>query len=70
MKRAFIAVSIVFLSSCSGEDREQRLYGPDAYKIAGDTVPWANAPYDGNRMAWDHQMEKRARNQNEYRRIR
>jgi hypothetical protein len=68
--KLFFFLSIVLLSSCSGEDREQRIYGPNAYKIAGDTVPWANEPYNGNQMAWDHQMEKRARHQNEYQRIR
>ena len=67
----FLAVSLAFLLvACTGEDRETRLYGPDAHKIAGDTAPWANERFDNDQLAWDHQMDKRARLQNEYTRIR
>ncbi|HEX5477185.1 MAG TPA: hypothetical protein VFX09_04955 [Burkholderiales bacterium] len=59
-----------FLAACGDEDRDTRLYGPDAAKVAGDTAPWSNAPFHGNQLAWDHQQEKRARLQNEYTRIR
>lgn len=70
MKVFFISLGILSLAACTGEDRETRLYGPNAHKIAGDTAPWQNERFEGNQLAWDHQMEKRARLQNEYTRIR
>ena len=67
---AALACAVLLLAACSGENREARLYGPNAYQIAGDTAPWKNATFQDDQQAWDHQMEKRARMQNEYQRIR
>jgi len=50
--------------------RQERLYGADAYRIAGDTAAWSNPPFNGDEGAWARDMDERARNQNEYRRIR
>jgi hypothetical protein len=60
----------MLLAGCSGEHREARLYGPQAAEHAGDTAPWTNPTFNGDPAAWDHQMDKRARLQNEYARIR
>ncbi|HEX6002448.1 MAG TPA: hypothetical protein VFZ14_00480 [Burkholderiales bacterium] len=61
---------VLLLAACSGEHREARLYGPQAAQHAGDTAPWQGPAFNGDSVAWDHQMDKRARLQNEYARIR
>lgn len=68
--KALCIAALLVLAGCSGENREARLYGPDAYRIAGDTAPWTAQRFAGDRLAWDHHMDKRARLQNEYTRIR
>ena len=70
MRFLVLSLAILLLPGCSGEDRETRLYGPNAHRIAGDTAPWANERFDGSEPAWTRQMESRARLQNEYARIR
>ena len=69
MKSIWILLAIALLSSCGEEHRETRLFGPDAVKIAGDTPPWSNQPFNGDQQAWTEQAEKRARLMNEYTRI-
>jgi len=72
MKIALFAAcaGAILLSGCGKENRETRLYGPDAAAIAGDNVPWKNERFQGDAVAWDQEMEQRARLQNEYTRIR
>jgi len=52
------------------EARQARLYGPDAYRIAGDTAAWSNSPFNGDAQAWRNEIDQRARQQNEYQRVR
>lgn len=61
-------LGLFLLGACSGEDRATRLYGPQAYATHGDTLPWANERFE-SKVAWEHQMNKRARLLNEYARI-
>lgn len=70
MKALLVSFAVLLLAACTGESRETRLYGDRAHEIAGDTAPWANEPFRGDQQGWDHEMEKRARLQNEYSRIR
>jgi hypothetical protein len=65
-------VLVLALAGCGEqqEARQERLYGPNAYRIAGDTAAWSNAPFNGDEGAWAQEMDQRARNQNEYLRIR
>ncbi len=74
MKRALacaaLVVAVLALAACGRENRETRVYGPNAYAIAGDTTPWSSPAFKGDELAWNHQEEKRARLQNEYLRIR
>jgi hypothetical protein len=65
-------VLVLALAGCGEqqEARQERLYGPNAYRIAGDTTAWSNAPFNGDEGAWAQEMDQRARNQNEYLRIR
>jgi predicted small lipoprotein YifL len=73
MKALCLLLLVAGLAGC-GEDkpseRDTRLYGPEAFKVAGDTAPWSNAPFNGDQKAWTEQEEKRARLMNEYSRIR
>ena len=73
MKALCLLLLIAALAGC-GEDkqtqRDARLYGPEAFKIAGDTAPWSNAPFNGDAQAWSEQVDNRARLMNEYSRIR
>ena len=50
--------------------RTTRLYGPNAARIAGDTTPWSNPPWNGDEHAWRLEIDNRARNLNEYKRTR
>ena len=70
MRAILIVLAAALLAGCGQDDRETRLYGPDAAKIAGYTPPWSGAPFNGNEQAWNEQTEKRARLMNEYTRIR
>jgi hypothetical protein len=70
MRLLLLCAGFLALAACSGEDRETRLYGPNAHRIAGDTAPWHGARFEGDERAWQHRMDHRARLQNEYARIR
>ena len=63
---------ICVLAGCGEhqEARQERLYGANAYRVAGDTTAWSNEPFNGDAGAWARDIDERARNQNEYRRIR
>ncbi|HYR34224.1 MAG TPA: hypothetical protein VEQ87_08055 [Burkholderiales bacterium] len=65
-------VLVLALAGCGEQQqtRQERLYGANAYRVAGDTTAWSNAPFNGDAGAWAHDIDERARNQNEYRRIR
>jgi len=65
-------VLVLALAGCGEhqEARQERLYGPNAYRVAGDTTAWSNPPFNGDAGAWARDIDERARNQNEYRRIR
>ena len=73
MKRySFVLVAVLVLAGCGErqEARQARLYGAEAHKVAGDTAAWSNSPFNGDRGAWEREMDARARLQNEYQRIR
>jgi hypothetical protein len=73
MKRLYLILGLVLaLAGCGEhqETRQARLYGPEAYRIAGDTTAWSNPPFNGDQQAWRQEMDQRARLQNEYQRIR
>ena len=72
MNRLCAFLCVLALAGC-GENivhRQERLYGPDAYRMAGDTVPWSNPPWNGDQAAWQRDIDNRARMLNEYRRTR
>ena len=72
MIRVCVFLCALALAGCGENmgERQARLYGPNAYKIAGDTVPWGNPPYDGDEHIWQIAIDQRARMQNDYLRLR
>jgi hypothetical protein len=73
MNRFYLLLVLVLaLAGCGEhqETRQARLFGPEAYRIAGDTTAWSNPPFNGDEQAWQHEIDDRARQQNEYQRIR
>ena len=67
-----LVLLVPLLAACGEhqEARQARLYGANAYKVAGDTTPWSNPPYSGDEMAWQQDIDARGKLQNEYQRIR
>jgi hypothetical protein len=72
MIRLCVFLCALALAGCGENlgERQTRLYGPNAYRIAGDTVPWSNPPYNGDEHTWQIAIDQRARMQNDYLRLR
>ena len=71
--RLAIAVGAgAFLLSVAGcGERPQVIeYKQGTYQGKPDTPPYSNAPWNGNKDAWDKALAQRAQNQNEYKRTR
>ena len=68
MKTIGLLLCVVVLAGCGEKhgQRTTRLYGHDAARIAGDTTPWSNPPWNGDEHAWRLDIDNRARNLNEY----
>jgi hypothetical protein len=59
----------VFLAGC-GERPQVVNYKQGSYQGKPDTPAYRGAPYNGDKTQWEHALEARAQNQNEYKRIR
>ena len=73
MKHALIALvtglSLAALAAC-GERPQVVTYKQGTYQGKPDTPPYQNAPFNGDKAAWDRAIAARAQNQNEYKRTR
>jgi hypothetical protein len=73
MKHALIALaaglSLAALAAC-GERPQVVTYKQGSYQGKPDTPPYQNAPFNGDKAAWDRAIAQRAQNQNEYKRTR
>ena len=74
MKRFAAALALtlplaLFLTGC-GERPQVIDYKQGSYQGKPDTPAYRGAPYNGDKTQWEHAMEARAQNQNEYKRIR
>jgi len=73
MKHALIALvaglSLAALAAC-GERPQVATYKQGTYQGKPDTPPYQNAPFNGDKAAWDRAIAQRAQNQNEYKRTR
>ena len=57
------------LAAC-GERPQVVNYKQGSYQGKPDTPPYKAAPFNGDKTQWEHALETRAQNQNEYKRIR
>ena len=64
---AFTGVLLVVLAGCS-ERPQVAQYKQGTYQGKPDTPPYQNAPFNGDKAAWERAEATRAQAQNEYKR--
>jgi hypothetical protein len=64
-----VAGAAVLLTAC-GERPQVIQYKQGSYQGKPDTPAYSNAPFDGDKAAWEKTLATRNQNQNEYKRIR
>jgi len=64
---ALVSVLLFSLSACS-ERPQVATYKQGSYQGKPDTPPYQNAPFNGDKAAWDRAVTQRAQAQNEYKR--
>ncbi len=71
MMRTLVAVAgaVAILAAC-GERPQVIQYKQGSYQGKPDTPAYSNAPFDGDKAAWEKALAQRNQNQNEYKRIR
>jgi len=71
MMRTLLAVAgaVALLTAC-GERPQVIQYKQGSYQGKPDTPAYSNAPFDGDKAAWEKALAQRNQNQNEYKRIR
>jgi hypothetical protein len=60
-------VLLVAVAACS-ERPQVATYKQGTYQGKPDTPPYQNAPFNGDKAAWDRAIATRAQGQNEYKR--
>ena len=63
-----LALPILLLAGC-GERPQVVHYKQGSYSGKLDTPPYQRAPFNGDKTKWEHALEARAQNQNEYKRF-
>ncbi len=58
---------LVAIAACS-ERPQVAQYKQGTYQGKPDTPPYQNAPFNGDKAAWDRAVTQRAQSQNEYKR--
>ncbi len=64
---ALVSVLLFSLSACS-ERPQVATYKQGSYQGKPDTPPYQNAPFNGDKAAWERAVATRAQAQNEYKR--
>ena len=64
-----VAASVALLAAC-GERPQVLEYKQGTYQGKPDTPAYKNAPWDGDKAAWEKALAQRNQAQNEYKRIR
>jgi hypothetical protein len=64
-----LALPIVLVAGC-GERPQVVNYKQGSYSGKPDTPAYQRAPFSGDKTKWEHALETRAQNQNEYKRVR
>ncbi len=62
---ACAALAAGLMAGC-GERPAATVYKQGEYSGKPDTQPWAGAPFNGDRLAWDRAIKSRTSHQNEY----
>lgn len=65
---AILALAAAGLAGC-GEKASVTVYKQGKYQGKPDTVPWAGAPFNNNRVEWEKAIRTRTDGQNEYVRV-
>jgi hypothetical protein len=64
------ATALVLALAGCGERPQVINYKQGKYQGKPDTPSWSNAPFNGNRQQWEHEIDTRNQEQNEYVRLR
>lgn len=64
-----VAASVALLAAC-GERPQVLEYKQGTYQGKPDTPAYSNAPFNGDKGAWEKALAQRNQSQNEYKRIR
>ena len=65
-----LALPLALCLAACGERPQVVNYKQGSYQGKPDTPPYNAAPFNGDKTQWEHALEARAQNQNEYKRIR
>jgi len=63
-----IAASLALGLAACGEREKVTQFKQGTYQGKPDTPPYQNAPFNGDKGAWERQLATRAQSQNEYKR--
>jgi hypothetical protein len=64
-----VAASLLFGITACGERPQVIQYKQGTYQGKPFTQPYQNAPYNGDKAAWERTVTQRAQAQNEYNRV-
>ena len=70
IRTASIVVAAAALLAACGERPQVLEYKQGKYQGKPDTPAYSNAPFNGDKNAWEKALAQRNQNQNEYKRIR
>jgi len=70
IRLAMVAAACVALLAACGERPQVLEYKQGTYKGKPDTPAYKNAPWDGDKAAWEKALAQRNQAQNEYKRVR
>jgi hypothetical protein len=69
IRAAVLAVASVALFAGCGERPQVLSYKHGTYQGKPDTPAYSNAPFNGDKAAWEKALAQRNQSQNEYKRI-
>ena len=67
---AAASAALAFALAGCGERPQVINYKQGTYQGKPDTPAFANPPFNGNKQQWENEIDNRAKNQNEYVRLR
>jgi len=69
IRAALLAIASVALFAGCGERPQVLEYKHGTYQGKPDTPAYSNAPFNGDKAAWEKTLAQRNQSQNEYKRI-